>query len=83
MSNFNQPDKKTVDALMKAAAKSLGTTPEQLRAQIDNGTLQQSLSGMNNRQAAQLSAALNDPKSAERIMNSPQAKALLSKLTKK
>lgn len=83
MSKFKQPDQKMVDALMKAAAKSMGTTPEQLKAQIDNGSLQKSLSGMNSIQATQLSAALSDPKNAERIMNTPQAKALLNKLTKK
>ena len=83
MSNLQQPDKKMIAALMKAAAKSLGPSPEQLKTQIDNGSLEKSLSGMNSRQAAMLSSALKDPKSAERIMNTPQAKALLNKLTKK
>ena len=82
MSKFNQPDSKAMNALMNAAAKSLGTTPEQLKEQIDSGSLQRTLSGMNNARAAQLSAALSDPKSAERIMNTPQAKALIKKLMK-
>ena len=37
MSNFKQPDPKTLSALLKIASAKLGTTPEKLQSQLQSG----------------------------------------------
>lgn len=83
MSNFKQPDSKTLAALLKIASSKLGTTPEKLEAQLKDGTFEQALGNMKGREAASLKAALSDPNSAEKILSTPQAKALYEKLSRK
>ncbi|MBR6101501.1 MAG: hypothetical protein IKP95_03660 [Ruminococcus sp.] len=83
MSNFKQPDPRALAALLKLASAKLGTTPERLEAQLKDGTFGKALGNMPGREAASLKAALSDPKSAEKILSTPQAKALYEKLSKK
>ena len=82
MSNLNRPDPSKMQAVLKLAASKLGTTPEELDAHIRDGTLTGALGNMKGSDAERLRAALSDPKTAERILSTPQAKSLYEKLTK-
>ncbi len=84
MSNFNNtnaPDPKTLQALLGIASKKLGTDPNTLQKQLTDGTFEKALSNMPGKEAAALKQALSDPKSAERILSTPQARAIYSKLS--
>lgn len=82
MSNFNQLNPQALNALLGMASKKLGTTPEQLQKQLQDGTFEQALKNMPSGEAAMLQQALSNPKTAEKILSSPQAKAIYEKLSK-
>ena len=82
MSNFKQPDQKTLSALLKIASAKLGTTPEKLQSQLQSGQFEKALGGMKGKEASALRSALSDPKSAEKILSTPQARALYDKISK-
>lgn len=76
--NLNQEQ---YDALLKIAGKKLGTTPENLKAQIESGTFDSAIKGMNQQQANLFRQAVSDPKFAEKILSSPQAQELYKRLS--
>ncbi len=78
--NFN-PNQKQFDNLLKIAGQKLGTSPENLKSQIENGTFDSAIKGMNPQQANIFRQALSDPKFAEKILSSPQAQEIYKKLT--
>ncbi|MDE6150117.1 MAG: hypothetical protein K2F81_08520 [Ruminococcus sp.] len=69
-----------LQALMGIASKKLGTTPEVLQKQLQDGTFEKALGNMPGNDAAKLKQALSNPKTAEKILSSPQAKAIYKKL---
>lgn len=82
MNNANQINPKALNALLGMASKKLGTTPDKLQQQLQNGSFDQALAGMPPSKAAKLKQALSNPKTAEKILSTPQAKAIYDKLTK-
>ena len=83
MSNFKKPDQKAISALLNLAAAKLGTSPEALEGQLKSGNLNGALGGLPADQQQKLRAALSEPSAAQKIMNSPQARAIMEKLNKK
>ena len=75
--NLNQ---KQLEALSAIASKKLGTTPQALEQELKKGTFDRALEGMPKPQAAMLQQALANPKIAEQILSSPQAKEIFKKL---
>lgn len=71
-----------LQALLGIASKKLGTTPEKLQQQLQDGTFEKALGNMPGNDAAKLKQALSNPKTAEKILSSPQAKAIYNKLQK-
>ncbi len=82
MSNLNQMNPQALQALLGIASKKLGTTPEKLQQQLQDGTFEKALGNMPGNDAAKLKQALSNPKTAEKILSSPQAKAIYNKLQK-
>ncbi len=80
MSNLNQMNPQALQALLGIASKKLGTTPEVLQKQLQDGTFEKALGNMPGNDAAKLKQALANPKTAEKILSSPQAKAIYKKL---
>lgn len=80
MSNFNQPNPKALEALLNIASKKLNTTPQTLQKQLQDGTFEKALGSMPGNEAAMLRQALSNPKTAEKILSSPQAQAIYKKL---
>lgn len=79
MNNNKTPQ--NMQPLLKEAAKKLGTTPEKLEQQLKNGDLGRALQNMPPQQAAMLNKTLSDKAACERLLNSPQAQALMKKLS--
>ena len=71
--SFNSMDPKAMQALLAVASRKLGTTPDVLKGQLESGVYDRALQGM-------LQKALSDPKTAEKILSSPQARAIFKKL---
>lgn len=80
MSNFNQPNPQALQALLSIASKKLNTTPEVLQRQLQDGTFEKALTSMPGNEAAMLRQALSNPKTAEKILSTPQAQAIYKKL---
>ena len=73
---------KQLEALLNLAGKKLGTSPEQLKSQLENGNLQNAVDNLPPHQSAMLRQALADPKVAEKVLSSPQAQEIMKKLSK-
>lgn len=80
MSNFKQPNPQALQALLSIASKKLNTTPEVLQRQLQDGTFEKALAAMPGNEAAMLRQALSNPKTAEKILSTPQAQAIYKKL---
>lgn len=78
---MNNPNPKQYKALLKIAGKKLGTSPENLKNQIENGVFDSAVKNMNQQQAMLFKQALSDPSFAEKILSSPQAQQLYKKLS--
>mgnify|MGYP001119188965 CR=1 FL=1 len=74
--SFNSMDPKAMQALLAVASRKLGTTPDVLKGQLESGVYDRALQGM----PMMLQKALSDPKTAEKILSSPQARAIFKKL---
>ncbi len=69
------------NGLLNLASKKLGTTPEELQAQLESGSFEKAVSGMNPTDSKRLKEALANPKVAEKILSTPQAQEIYKKLT--
>lgn len=69
-----------LEKLLQTASQRLGTTPEELKAGAASGQLEELLSQMDPADARSLERVLNDRDAAQKLLSSPQAKALLKQL---
>ncbi len=74
-------DPKQVDQLLGTAGKKLGIPPQQLRAELESGKYDAVLKNMNQKDSAMLQKVLKNPQLLEKMLSSPQAKALYQKLS--
>ncbi|MGN1114008.1 MAG: hypothetical protein ACI4RC_02665 [Oscillospiraceae bacterium] len=80
--NRNKINPQALNTLLGIASKQLGTNPKDLENQLKSGSLDTALKGMPKEDVQKLQNVLSNPKSAEKILSTPQAKAILDKLTK-
>ena len=73
------PNNEELQKLLNVAAHRLGTQPEQLKQQAENGTLQKMLNNLNANDAAKRQQVLSDKEAANKLLKSPQAQVLLKK----
>ena len=76
-------DPKQVSQLLQAASKKLGVAPETLKTELESGKYDQVLKNMSQKDSAMLQKVLKNPKMMEKLISSPQAKALYQKLSGK
>ena len=69
-----------VSSLIGKASQTIGTSPQQLKQQIDNGKLDNIVSKLSPQQAKNFQDIINDPEKAKKLMETPQAKMLMKKL---
>ena len=74
---------KQVDQLLQAASKKLGVPPEQLKIELESGKYDKVLKNMSQKDSAMLQKVMQNPKMVEKLISSPQAKALYQKLSGK
>lgn len=70
-----------LDGLLKTVGQKLGVSPSDLRSALESGRLDSAVKNMRPDDAKKLNAVLGNPAQMEKIMQSPQAKALYEKLT--
>ncbi len=69
------------DQLLDTAAKKLGCTPEQLKAQLQSGELEKKIrSAPKGSQLSGIAAIMNDPAAMRKLMSDPAAAELIKKL---
>ena len=73
-------DDKALKALIKMASQKLGTTPERLEKQINDGSLEKAINQMTGDNGRILQNAMKDPKTAEKYLNAPGAKSIYRRL---
>lgn len=81
MANINA-DQKQMEQLIKVVSAKLGISPESLKKDLESGKFDSALKSMKPSEAAAFNRMISNPKLLEQFMNTPQAQALYSKLTK-
>ena len=79
--NSNSIDPKQLNGLLNAVSQKIGVSPEKLRSELEAGKFDSAIAAMNKNDAAKFQQAVNNPKLVEKMMSTPQAKALYKKLT--
>lgn len=74
-------DEQKLNGLLQVVSTKLGIPPEQLRNDLEQGKFDQAIAGMNQSDAAKFRQAVQNPQMVEKLMSTPQAKALYEKLT--
>ncbi len=76
-----QYQNKDLNGLLEVVGKKLGMPPEQLRKELQEGKFDNAMKNMSASDAAKFQQAVKNPQIVEKLMSSPQAKALYQKLT--
>lgn len=69
-----------LDLLLKVVSSKLGTTPENLKQQLESGKFDSALNSMNSSDAAKFQQVLQNPQLMEKFMSAPQAQSLYKKM---
>ncbi|MBR3422153.1 MAG: hypothetical protein IKG98_08835 [Ruminococcus sp.] len=73
------PDK--LSGLLNVVSKKIGVPADTLRSELEAGKFDSALSAMSGSDAAKFRQAVNNPQLVEKMMSTPQAKALYKKLS--
>ncbi len=79
--NEKQLSSQNLDGLLHAVSQKLGVPPDQLRRELEAGKFDNAIRGMSASDAAKFQQAVKNPQLVEKLMSTPQAKALYQKLT--
>lgn len=71
-----------LENLVNTTSKHLNTSPEELKNAAQSGNMQKLFSQMSPTQAQQLQKILSDEDAAKKLLSTPQAQALLRRLSK-
>ena len=77
----NQVSQEKLKELIDLVSKRLGTDKAKLTEAAANGSLDKLLANLDARAAEKLQKVLSDPKSADKLLSSPQAQQILAKVT--
>ena len=70
-----------LSGLLQVVSQKLGIPTEQLRKELESGKFDNAIKNMNPAEAAKFQQAVKNPQMVDKIMSTPQAKALYQKLT--
>lgn len=76
---MNKPNPRAMNDLIQQASKNLGTSPQELKKQVDNGKLEDIMKKLPPQQAKNFQQILNNPEMAKKLMETPQAKMMMKK----
>lgn len=74
-------DSNSLNGLLNVVSKKLGVPPEKLKKELEDGKFDSAISKMSKNDAVKFQQAINNPKIIEKMMSTPQAKALYKKLS--
>ena len=72
--NFSQNQ---MDALLQMAGRKMGSSPDQLRQQMQTGQVDALLSGLPEEKQAQVQQLLHNPEAIEKFIQNPQVQQLI------
>lgn len=79
MNNMNlSPDK--MDSLLKIAGQKLGKNPSELKSQLEQGNLDNIISGLDPKLQSQIASIANNPKAVEAMLQNPGVANMLAGL---
>ncbi|MBR1528377.1 MAG: hypothetical protein IJ642_03615 [Oscillospiraceae bacterium] len=78
MDNYNIQN---LNGLLQVVSQKLGVSPEQLRKELESGKFDSAIKNMSPAEAGKFQQAVKNPQMLDKIMSTPQAKALYQKLT--
>ncbi|MBD5142463.1 MAG: hypothetical protein K2K06_12115 [Oscillospiraceae bacterium] len=78
MDHINQQN---LDGLLKVVSQKLGIPPEQLQQELKAGKFDNAIKNMSQSDASKFQQAIKNPQIVEKLMSTPQAKAIYQKLT--
>lgn len=81
MNRTPSPSPDSLEGLLQTVSKKLNVPPEQLRADLKAGKFDAAIRGMKPEEAAKFQQAVANPQLVEKLMSTPQARALYEKLT--
>ncbi len=70
-----------IQSLLNSLSRKLGKNPETLRQNAQNGNIDGLIDNMDKKQAEKIRSILNDEKKTKQLLNNPEVKALMKKLT--
>lgn len=73
-------DNKNVNKLLGEVSKKYGISKEQLESAAQSGNIENLLKNTNPSQSKQIESVLSDPEKAKKLLQSPQAQALMKLL---
>ena len=73
-------DNKKVNKLIGEVSKKYGISKEQLESSAQSGNIENLLKNKNPNQSKQIESVLSDPEKAKKLLQSPQAQALMKLL---
>ena len=73
-------DNKKVNKLLGEVSKKYGISKEQLESAAQSGNIENLLKNTNTNQSKQIEIVLSDPEKAKKLLQSPQAQALMKLL---
>ena len=76
----NKPDPKMLQSMLQQAAQNLGADPNSLQQSAQKGSVDQLLKQLKPQDAQNLQRVLADKEATAKVLNSPQAQALMKKL---
>ncbi len=79
--NKNNFDPKQLNGLLNVVSKKIGIPPEQLKKELEAGKFDSALSAMRAGESAKFQQVMKNPQLIEKLMSTPQAKALYQKLS--
>lgn len=79
--NKNNIDPAKLSGLLGVVSRKIGVPAEQLRRELEEGKFDSAISAMNKNDAAKFRQVVSNPQLIEKLMSTPQAKALYEKLS--
>lgn len=80
-SSNNRIDPDKLSGLLNAVSRKIGVPADTLKSELEAGKFDSALSAMSGSDAARFRQAVNNPQLVEKMMSTPQAKALYKKLS--
>ena len=71
---------KQIENILNSLAQKLGENPNEIKKNAQKGEVGSLLNKVDGKQASKVQEILNDKEKTERLLNTPQAQALIKKL---